>query len=53
MGSKYEFKADNNPGPGYYEPTRADELIKQKSQNAKIMKPSSISKSPETSPAPG
>jgi hypothetical protein len=53
MGSKYEFKADTNPGPGYYEPTRADEIIKNKSQTVKIMKSCSKSKSPETSPAPG
>ncbi len=53
MGSKYEFKADTNPGPGYYEPSNADEIVKSKSQIAKIMKSSSKSKSPETFPAPG
>ena len=31
MGSKYEFKADSNPGPGYYEPTNADGITKSKS----------------------
>ena len=53
MGSKYEFKADTNPGPGYYEPSNADEIVKSKSQIAIIMKSSSKSKSPETFPAPG
>jgi len=53
MGSKYEFKSNSNPGPGYYESTRADEIIKNKSQTVKIMKSSSKSKTPETSPAPG
>ena len=53
MGSKYEFKAGMNPGPGYYEPTKADEITKTKSQTAIIRPPNEFRLPAETSPAPG
>ena len=53
MGSKYEFKAGMNPGPGYYEPTKADEITKTKSQTAIIKPPNEFRLPAETSPAPG
>lgn len=42
-----------NPGPGTYDPTKADEITKSKSQNCIIKQPNSFRIPPEMSPAPG
>jgi len=36
IGGKWEFKPDKNPGPGHYDTTRADKLIKPRSPSPNL-----------------
>ena len=54
MGSKYQFKPDNNPPPGLYNVESGDGLTKSKSRSAHIREPVFPHRRPqEGSPDPG
>jgi|TARA_B110001450_G_scaffold253969_1_gene278433 hypothetical protein len=38
MGSKYDFKVNDVPPPGYYNPEKGESLLKSRSQSALIRK---------------
>lgn len=39
MGSKYEFKVNDVPPPGFYSPDKGESMLKSRSQSALITKP--------------
>jgi len=54
MGSKYEFKVNDVPPPGRYNPDPADALTKSRSRRALIMTETSPERRPvEALPDPG
>lgn len=56
LGGKYEFKVNDVPPPGYYNPERADSIVKKNSRQTTLIHNSTMSSSMikrDVSPGPG